>query len=49
MVATGGRVLSVVATAPDFAGARAAAYAALERIELEGGRYRTDVAAQVAT
>jgi len=49
MVATGGRVLSVVATAPDFAGARAAAYAALERIELEGGRYRTDIAAQVAT
>ena len=47
IVATGGRVLSVVATAPDFAAARAKAYAALETIRLEGGHYRRDIAAQV--
>jgi len=46
-VATGGRVLSVVATARDFAGARAKAYAALETIGLEGGHYRRDIAAGV--
>lgn len=43
-VATGGRVLSVVATGPDFASARARAYEALSLIELEGGHYRTDIA-----
>ena len=48
LLATGGRVLSVVATAPDFAAARAKAYAALETIGLEGGHYRTDIAAKVA-
>jgi phosphoribosylamine--glycine ligase len=47
-VATGGRVLSVVATGPDFAAARAKAYAALETIHLEGGHYRTDIALRVA-
>lgn len=47
-VATGGRVLSVVATAPDFAGARAKVYAALQTIHLEGGHYRTDIAERVA-
>src|SRR5690606_22648692 len=47
-VATGGRVLSVVALAPDFTAARAKAYAALETITLEGGQYRTDIAARVA-
>jgi phosphoribosylamine---glycine ligase len=46
-VATGGRVLSVVATAPDFAAARKKAYAALEVIQLEGGQYRTDIAKRV--
>jgi phosphoribosylamine--glycine ligase len=46
-VATGGRVLSVVATAPDFAAARKKAYAALEVIQLEGGQYRTDIALRV--
>lgn len=46
-VATGGRVLSVVATATDFAGARTKAYAALEEIGLEGGHYRRDIAAGV--
>ena len=47
-VATGGRVLSVVATGPDFASARAKAYAALETIHLEGGHYRTDIAKRVS-
>ena len=46
-VATGGRVLSVVATGADFTEARARAYEAIGRIELEGGRYRTDIAARV--
>ncbi|MGV8881547.1 MAG: phosphoribosylamine--glycine ligase [Rhodoglobus sp.] len=47
-VATGGRVLSVVALGPDFAAARAKAYAALETIELEGAHFRTDIALRVA-
>jgi phosphoribosylamine--glycine ligase len=47
-VATGGRVLSVVATGSDFTDARAKAYAALDTITLEGGHYRTDIAARVA-
>lgn len=46
-VATGGRVLSVVATGADFAEARARAYEAIGRIGLEGGQYRTDIAARV--
>ncbi|KTS02546.1 phosphoribosylamine--glycine ligase [Microbacterium testaceum] len=46
--ATGGRVLSVVALGSTFREARAAAYAGLERIGLEGGQYRTDIAAKVA-
>ena len=46
--ATGGRVLSVVATASDFATARSRAYRALDAIGLEGGQYRTDIAARVA-
>ncbi len=48
LVATGGRVLSVVATAPDFAGARDRAYRALSAIHLDGGQYRTDIAAHVS-
>jgi phosphoribosylamine--glycine ligase len=47
-VATGGRVLSVVALGADFAEARARAYAALDTIHLEGGHYRTDIALRVA-
>jgi phosphoribosylamine--glycine ligase len=46
-VATGGRVLSVVATGTDFAQARERAYEAMGRIGLEGGQYRTDIAARV--
>jgi phosphoribosylamine--glycine ligase len=47
-VATGGRVLSVVALGRDFAEARKRAYTALEHIRLEGGHYRTDIAERVA-
>jgi phosphoribosylamine--glycine ligase len=47
-VATGGRVLSVVALGDTFADARRAAYSALDRISLEGGHYRTDIAEKVA-
>jgi len=47
-VATGGRVLSVVALGRDFAAARAKAYAALETIQLEGAHFRTDIALRVA-
>ena len=46
--ATGGRVLSVVATAKDFATARKLAYANIEKIQLEGSHYRTDIAAKVS-
>jgi phosphoribosylamine--glycine ligase len=46
-VATGGRVLSVVATGADFTEARARAYEAIDRIGLEGGQFRTDIAARV--
>ena len=48
LLATGGRVLSVVATASDFAAARAQAYDAIGRIALEGSHFRTDIAARVA-
>ena len=47
-VATGGRVLSVVATAHTFAEARARVYTALTQITLDGGHYRTDIALRVA-
>ncbi|MBC7518221.1 MAG: phosphoribosylamine--glycine ligase [Microbacteriaceae bacterium] len=47
LVATGGRVLSVVATAPDFAAARERAYRALALLELVGGQYRGDIAERV--
>ena len=46
-VATGGRVLSVVATGPSFADARARAYEALGHIELQGSHFRTDIAKRV--
>ena len=48
LVATGGRVLSVVATGRDFEEARSRAYLALGAIDLEGGQYRTDIAQRVA-
>jgi phosphoribosylamine--glycine ligase len=48
LVATGGRVLNVVAVGSDFAEARRRAYEALGHLRLEGGQYRTDIAARVA-
>jgi len=45
LVASGGRVLSVVGTGTDVPQARSAAYAAAERITMPGGWYRTDIAA----
>ena len=44
LVAIGGRVLSVVALGPTVEAARERAYEAVERIELEGAQYRTDIA-----
>ena len=44
LVAAGGRVLSVVGRGGDVAAARAAAYAAVERIALPGSHHRTDIA-----
>ena len=48
LLTTGGRVLSVVAVGADFTQARARAYEALSHIHLEGGQFRTDIAATVA-
>ncbi|GAA1998990.1 phosphoribosylamine--glycine ligase [Microbacterium ulmi] len=47
LVATGGRVLNVVGLGTTFAQARSRTYAALGEIGLEGGQYRTDIAAGV--
>ena len=41
------RLLSVVASGKDFAGARAHAYAGIEKIQLQGSHYRNDIAAKV--
>jgi phosphoribosylamine--glycine ligase len=48
LLATGGRVLSVVATGSDFKAAREQAYRAIEKIQLQGSHYRKDIAAKVA-
>ncbi|WP_417554884.1 phosphoribosylamine--glycine ligase [Microbacterium sp.] len=48
LIATGGRVLNVVATGSDFADARKRAYEAIGRISLEGAHFRHDIAARVA-
>jgi phosphoribosylamine---glycine ligase len=47
IVATGGRVLDVVALGTTFAEARDRAYRAIDRVELAGGQYRTDIALRV--
>ena len=44
LVSSGGRVLSATATGADLAAARAAAYALVEGVTLEGSHYRTDIA-----
>ncbi|MFF2053630.1 phosphoribosylamine--glycine ligase [Leifsonia sp. NPDC058194] len=48
LLATGGRVLSVVARGTTFAEARERAYEAVGRIHLEGSQHRTDIAARVS-
>lgn len=45
-VTNGGRVLGVTAWAPDLPRARAAAYAAVEKIEFDGAHFRRDIAAR---
>ena len=45
LIATGGRVLSVVALGESVAAARERAYEAIRRIHLDGAQYRTDIAA----
>ncbi|MEY4533015.1 MAG: hypothetical protein RI926_784 [Actinomycetota bacterium] len=47
LIATGGRVLSVVGRGADFTEARSRAYEGLAKIQLEGGQYRTDIAKKV--
>jgi phosphoribosylamine--glycine ligase len=48
LLATGGRVLSVVSTGKDFEQARERAYGALDKITLEGSYYRRDIAQGVS-
>ncbi|GAB1643731.1 phosphoribosylamine--glycine ligase [Krasilnikovia sp. MM14-A1259] len=48
LVSAGGRVLSVTATGADLAGARAAAYALVDGITLDGSHHRTDIALRAA-
>jgi phosphoribosylamine---glycine ligase len=43
IVSAGGRVLGVTALGDDFAAARARAYAAVDRIGLDGKQFRTDI------
>jgi phosphoribosylamine--glycine ligase len=47
-IATGGRVLSVVALGDTFADAREKAYSALGQIHLNGSHFRTDIAERVS-
>ncbi len=47
-IATGGRVLGVVARGETFAQARGRAYTGIEQLTLEGGQHRTDIAERVA-
>ncbi|MEW1960038.1 phosphoribosylamine--glycine ligase [Kineococcus sp. NPDC059986] len=48
IVSAGGRVLSVVGVGGDLHAARASAYEALELIDLDGGRFRRDIALAAA-
>jgi phosphoribosylamine--glycine ligase len=45
LLSAGGRVLNVVGSGPDVAGARAAAYELAGTICMRGGWYRRDIAA----
>jgi len=46
MVTNGGRVLGVTAMGKDLKAARAAAYAAVEKIQFDGAQFRRDIAAK---
>jgi phosphoribosylamine--glycine ligase len=48
IVSTGGRVLSITATGPDLASARATAYERLASVHLPGGQFRGDIALSAA-
>ncbi|MDT0345029.1 phosphoribosylamine--glycine ligase [Streptomyces litchfieldiae] len=48
VVSAGGRVLSVTATGPDLAQARALAYRSVDRVRLAGSHHRTDIAMKAA-
>lgn len=48
VVSAGGRVLSVTATGPDLAAARARAYRGISAIRLDGAHHRTDIALAAA-
>ena len=48
VVSAGGRVLAVVGLGKDLTDARGKAYDGVSRLELEGGQYRTDIAAKAA-
>ncbi|MBU4336868.1 MAG: hypothetical protein KJ548_09860, partial [Actinobacteria bacterium] len=48
LVSAGGRVLTVVGTGPTLSAARATAYAGVDRIGLDGGQHRGDIAARAA-
>lgn len=48
VVSSGGRVLAVVGLGSDLAEARDRAYDGVSRLTLEGGQYRTDIAAKAA-
>jgi len=45
LLATGGRVVSIVAVGKDFRTARERAYQAIGDIRLEGSHFRSDIAA----
>jgi phosphoribosylamine--glycine ligase len=45
-VTSGGRVLGVTAWGTDLAAARAAAYAAVDKIKFDGAQWRRDIAAK---
>jgi len=47
-VSAGGRVLNVLGTGPDLTTARATAYQAAAQVEMRGGWYRGDIAAEAA-
>jgi phosphoribosylamine--glycine ligase len=49
LVTSGGRVFGVTALGADLSAARAAAYAAVERIHFDGAHYRHDIGTQALT